>query len=362
MLESRSMTICVIIAAKDAETTIGRAVVSALAQAEASEVVVVDDGSTDGTVAAARSHADASGRLNVISLSRNVGPAAARNEALRRTHAKYVCALDADDFLLPGRLAKLLVAAGDGSPLIADDLLVAPVGTESGPYGLLCAQGAEPRRLDLCAFVEGNISDPRRPRQELGFLKPLMDRCFLERHALTYNPALRLGEDYALYAAALARGGHMKLIGACGYVALTRPGSLSNTHTIADLRALIAADDALVQTAGLSSMDITMIRRHQKSVVDRLKHRYCLDARRAGQWWRFLWYLLESPSTTRFIGSAALRKLGWAPKAAQGTGGPRFYPSERELTFIRQLPAWSQREPPSSLLEDRDVLHGRAPG
>ncbi|WP_156031983.1 glycosyltransferase, partial [Shinella sp. DD12] len=50
---AREETVCVIIAAKNAEKTIGKAVGSALAQPEVAEVVVVDDGSDDRTMAAA---------------------------------------------------------------------------------------------------------------------------------------------------------------------------------------------------------------------------------------------------------------------------------------------------------------------
>ncbi|TYK94997.1 glycosyltransferase, partial [Streptococcus pyogenes] len=42
-------TVCVIIAAKNAERTIGRAIASALRETAVSEVVVVDDGSDDST-------------------------------------------------------------------------------------------------------------------------------------------------------------------------------------------------------------------------------------------------------------------------------------------------------------------------
>ena len=44
--------VCVIIAAKNAEATIARAVASALAEPESAEVVVIDDGSSDETEAA----------------------------------------------------------------------------------------------------------------------------------------------------------------------------------------------------------------------------------------------------------------------------------------------------------------------
>lgn len=363
MHKSRSPTVCVIIAARNAEATVGRAIVSALAQSEAAEVVVIDDGSTDETAASATRHGDGGGRLRVISLGRNVGPAAARNEAIRMSSAPFICVLDADDFFLPGRLAKLLAAAEDGTPLVADDLLMAAIGAEAGPYHLLCAQGADPRWLDLRTFVAGNIFDPRRPRGELGFLKPLMRRSFLEQHALAYDPTLRLGEDYALYAAALARGTRIKLIASCGYVALIRPDSLSNNHTIEDLRALVEADDTLMGEGGLSAGERSILQKHQESVDRRLHYRECLDAKRKRQWRRCAASLLKSPSTTRFILAETWRaKLGKfvnAVETPEGARQPVFYPSARELTFIRGLPTWSQLETPDLPLLGLDWLPDR---
>ena len=56
-------TVCVIIAAKNAEETIGRAVRSALSEPETAEVIVIDDGSDDRTMAEAASADDGTGRL-----------------------------------------------------------------------------------------------------------------------------------------------------------------------------------------------------------------------------------------------------------------------------------------------------------
>ena len=59
--------------------------------------------------------------------------------------------------------------------------------------------------LDLASFVDGSIAR-RKSHAELAFLHPVMRRSFLDDHQLRYNAELRLGEDYDLYARALARG------------------------------------------------------------------------------------------------------------------------------------------------------------
>ena len=105
---SANATICVIIAAKDAAATIQRAIRSALREPQVAEVVVVDDGSTDGTAQKSREADDGSGRLKVHRLDRNRGPAFARNHAISNSAAPLIAILDADDFFLKGRFDGLL--------------------------------------------------------------------------------------------------------------------------------------------------------------------------------------------------------------------------------------------------------------
>ena len=119
-------SVSVVIPAYNAARYLGEATRSALAQTHrALEVVIVDDGSTDGTLAVARALADPPGgdpRVRVLSVSnggralaRNLGVAAARPPA-------YVAFLDADDAWDEDKLAVQLAwldahpdAAGVGS-------------------------------------------------------------------------------------------------------------------------------------------------------------------------------------------------------------------------------------------------------
>lgn len=302
--------VALVVAAMDAEATIARAVRSALAQPEAREVIVVDDGSRDRTAAAARACEDGTGRLTVLSLAENRGPSAARNLALEQVTAAWVGVLDADDFLLPGRLGRLLggLQGAERPDLLADDLLLAEAGAEAGPHrplGLAPAGGAID--LDLPAFALGNIPDPRRPRREYGFLKPLMRVDFLRRHGLAYEPEVRLGEDYILYAAALARRARFRLGPPCGYVAVAHPGSLSHRHRTEDLRQLVLAEERLLALPGLPPAAVAALGAHRRSVRQRYLHRAMLDAKRQGRYRAALGCLFESPATARYILARTLR-------------------------------------------------------
>ncbi|WP_158625588.1 glycosyltransferase family 2 protein [Corallococcus carmarthensis] len=96
-----------VIPAFNVERYLGAALASALGQTvEDVEVVVVDDGSTDGTVAVARGQGDA--RVRVFENERNQGPARTRNVAIEQARGEWIAILDADDWWKQDRLERLL--------------------------------------------------------------------------------------------------------------------------------------------------------------------------------------------------------------------------------------------------------------
>ena len=98
------MKISVIIPTHNRARFIGRALDSVLDQSEVrSEIIVVDDGSTDATEDVLRSYGD---RVRYVRQA-NAGPAVARNRALEMATGDYVAFQDSDDYFLPGALAAL---------------------------------------------------------------------------------------------------------------------------------------------------------------------------------------------------------------------------------------------------------------
>ena len=75
------------------------------------ELLVIDDGSTDDTAAAAVDAARGDARLRVISPGVNQGRSAARNLGIDEARGDWVCPTDADDLWARGRLAALVRAA-----------------------------------------------------------------------------------------------------------------------------------------------------------------------------------------------------------------------------------------------------------
>lgn len=71
------------------------------------EILVVDDGSTDGSGGICDGCALEDGRLSVVHLPENRGPSGARNEGIRRAAGQFISFIDADDWVEPDLLETL---------------------------------------------------------------------------------------------------------------------------------------------------------------------------------------------------------------------------------------------------------------
>jgi hypothetical protein len=70
------------------------------------DVIIVDDRSTDGSLALARSLASRDPRVQVVAHRTNKGPVGTFNDGLERAEGQYLVRLDADDLLTPGSLGR----------------------------------------------------------------------------------------------------------------------------------------------------------------------------------------------------------------------------------------------------------------
>jgi glycosyltransferase involved in cell wall biosynthesis len=106
--------VSILIPAYNAEASLADTLKSALGQTwSRKEIIVVDDGSRDATVAIAREFASAG--VKVIT-QKNAGAAAARNHAYAVCQGDYIQWLDADDLLSPDKIARQMQVAETAGP------------------------------------------------------------------------------------------------------------------------------------------------------------------------------------------------------------------------------------------------------
>jgi glycosyltransferase involved in cell wall biosynthesis len=153
-VSSRAPTFSVVMPAYNTASMIGDAIASVLAQTRQDfELLVVDDGSDDGTPDVVRRFAD-DPRVDLLVSGPKAGPGAARNAAIERARGRYVSMLDSDDLWLP----TYLEAIGDALDRHASAGLACTLSwTLDDPPGLLRrsardARGA-PEVLDADAFL-----------------------------------------------------------------------------------------------------------------------------------------------------------------------------------------------------------------
>jgi glycosyltransferase involved in cell wall biosynthesis len=114
-----SPALSVVIPCFNAVATLGSTIESALQQADVEcEIVIVDDGSMDGSLAIARGFEPA---VRVIAEPHS-GASAARNRGIIDTASEWIVFLDADDLLVPGTLRlRLETAEATGADVVVCD-------------------------------------------------------------------------------------------------------------------------------------------------------------------------------------------------------------------------------------------------
>ncbi len=153
--------VSVIIPAYNAEQWVGQAIDSALVQSwKEIEIIVVDDGSTDGTAELVGAIGEP--QLTLIQ-QQNLGAAAARNHGLAMAKGDYIQFLDADDLLSDNKIKKQLEALAEAP---ADAIASCPWGRFSdGLSEVQIApeavwQVSDPIEWLLVSFCGGGMMQP----------------------------------------------------------------------------------------------------------------------------------------------------------------------------------------------------------
>ena len=262
------MKVSVIVAARDAETTIRRAIQSVLAQTLVDlELLIVDDGSRDSTAAVCNQFVETDHRVKLFSHSKCLGVAAARNTALSSACGEWIAVLDADDWYEVSRLQSLVSSSESRSlDIIFDNIKLVSAEEQSFISDAFPAQwfvGVE--LLPPTFIVQHDI--PFQQSFGLGYCKPLFRRLFLEKCNLRYDQRFRVAEDLLLLESALLQGGR------CGYINESlynyAVSSHSSSHKARANRDISRANHALLSLAqNIGVMDSKPLLSFRQKVID----------------------------------------------------------------------------------------------
>ncbi|HET6683517.1 MAG TPA: glycosyltransferase [Gaiella sp.] len=180
--------VSVVLAARDAEATVAEAVRSVLGQTVADlELLVVDDGSVDGTADVLGAVDDS--RLRVLRNAEPLGLAGALNVGLEEASGTYVARMDADDVALPEWLERLLrrIRTAPNAAVVGTAMIdLHP----DGSLGTVHRMPAGTRAVRWAALFSSPFFHST----------VLVDRDVLTRHGLRYDPSFEESEDYDLWA------------------------------------------------------------------------------------------------------------------------------------------------------------------
>jgi glycosyltransferase involved in cell wall biosynthesis len=309
---SRGPRFSVVVPAHNAESTIGDAIRSVLAQTcDDFELIVADDGSSDETASIVRGFAAADARIRLVS-QRNKGPAAARNTAIELARGELVSMLDSDDLWLSRYLERMGEVLGH---------------ERSAAFSYTDAWVLEPDGVHIrAATAMSNQKPPSRPPSDpTRFLSLLLDHNFVytsvtaRREALVacagYDERVWHGEDFELWARLLEAGQAAVFAGEVLAIHRERPGSLTS-----DPRQLYE---------GICKVYRLILDEHELSGELRVV------ASSRATWWERQLELLDRPSDAERLRRLARRLKG---RLLARRRRLRVLPAEVEQTLLACLP------------------------
>ncbi len=197
------LRVSVVVPVHNAEPYLPQTIDSVLSQtlpASEWELILVDDGSTDGSGAILARYAREHANIRHFTIPASGGPSAPRNRGLDEAHGEFVFFLDSDDYFAPATLANLLARAdATGSDIVLCRMEHATEITRPIPRAVF----AKERRAE--DFVESYAF------RALGPTK-LYRRSLLDDNGIRFPSGYFKGEDQAFTMSAYLAANHISAI------------------------------------------------------------------------------------------------------------------------------------------------------
>ncbi|MGX8712358.1 MAG: glycosyltransferase family 2 protein [bacterium] len=214
------MRFSIIIPAYNAEGYLQRCLDSIVSQDFANyEVIVIDDGSTDGTAPLLKQYP----QVKVISQP-NQGMATARNRGLEMVQGDYILFVDSDDRLCPSALATLAPHLG------GEDIVGFGTQIYNESTGIYTDNPIQPTAAPMAGWDYFNRHRlEATPVHFVCIWQRAYRRAFLEEKGLRFVDGLRRAEDDLFTTMTMLHAGSVKTIADCLYIYHLRTNSITRT-------------------------------------------------------------------------------------------------------------------------------------
>ena len=293
----------ILVPARNAASTIARALASADAQGP-QRIVLIDDASTDDTVTQAR-RAGVAG-LDCIGVPADATLGAVRSIGLASVDTEFGMWIDADDEVLPGRLERLVGVLRERGADLAYDGVELRDGSSGGFVRLLPIPSflhAPPGLLRL--FERNYLPAPGAPAFRTDTAR-----------ALNFDHQLHGAEDFDFLLRAVAAGRSIVLDDRCGYRQFSYPSTLSRDRD---------NQQRMVRTA---------MHKHDPSAVRLLFEQAGCDPQRT-EWALTSFLIFRGDLASALHSLQRLESMMVDPEKIDEPDGPMPYPEAWRLDFQR---------------------------
>lgn len=260
--------VSVIVPIYNAEKYLEQCVESILSQTYRSmEILLIDDGSTDGCSDICEKYALEDTRVRVIHKP-NGGLVSARKTGVKEAVGDYVIWVDADDWIEPDYIEELVkVQERTQVKMVAADLYFdiddsSKVIRNGFPYGVYDAGELYRSLLYSGRFYEYGINPH--------LVTKLIHREILQQKQMAVDERIVAGEDAAVTYPCVLAADKICIANVCGYHYVQRPGSMTKTESAGEkqrIRVLFSYLEKSFERAGLRELFRPQLNQYKKYFI-----------------------------------------------------------------------------------------------